>query len=319
MMDSREKRPSSFPFSTYDPTGLMPTSDPSKKVRPTGRRQEWFVKSTDVNGGALTYHMVNGWDAGGRFQVHPTTGVVTVANSSKINREDASRYLIRAYASDGNLASSGRYYYVYVTNVAPSTPSDINGAANSVVEGAGSNTLVGITARSTDPNGTRNGGGVSYSLANSAGNRFKIHSSTGVVSVRTPSLITTSRRPAITSRCVLPTASQAVIATKVIHDCGPERRPLYATDVNTSPNRVAEAATTGTTVGLTARSSDPNGPAPAYRLTDDADGRFQISAVKRRRYSKGRHEAGIFEDAMSHAVTVEAGHRCRKEDGLIYH
>ena len=39
---------------------------------------------------------------------------------------------------------------------------------------------------------------------------------------------------------------------------------------------VAEGAANGTAVGITAFSTDPNGPAPTYALTNDAGGRFAI-------------------------------------------
>ena len=69
--------------------------------------------------------------------------------------------------------------------MAPSTPADSNAAANSVAEGAANGTTVGITASSTDPNGPA----VSFSLTDSAGGRFAINPSTGVVTVANGSLI----------------------------------------------------------------------------------------------------------------------------------
>jgi hypothetical protein len=60
-----------------------------------------------------------------------------------------------------------------------------NAAANSVAEGAAVNTLVGITANSTDAEQA-----VTYSLASdSSGGGFKIDATTGVVTVADPSKI----------------------------------------------------------------------------------------------------------------------------------
>ena len=44
-------------------------------------------------------------------------------------------------------------------------------------------------------------------------------------------------------------------------------------------NTVAEGAANGSTVGITASSVDPNGPATTYSLTDNAGGRFAINAT----------------------------------------
>ena len=58
-----------------------------------------------------------------------------------------------------------------VLSLPPSTATDQNGAANSVVEGAAANTLVGITAAATSQFGFP----ITYSLtADSSGGGFKI-------------------------------------------------------------------------------------------------------------------------------------------------
>lgn len=73
---------------------------------------------------------------------------------------------------------------VVAVNDAPSTPTDSNGATNTVAENAANGTTVGITALSTDPDST-----VSYSLTDNAGGRFAIDSSTGVITVLNGTLL----------------------------------------------------------------------------------------------------------------------------------
>jgi DNA-binding protein len=73
---------------------------------------------------------------------------------------------------------------VTAVNDAPSTPTDTNGTTNTVVENAANGTTVGLTASSTDPDGS-----VSYSLTDNAGGRFAIDSGTGVVTVLDGSLL----------------------------------------------------------------------------------------------------------------------------------
>lgn len=69
---------------------------------------------------------------------------------------------------------------VTVNNVAPTTPADNNSDANEVTENATGDTLVGITAKSTDVGVLDT---VTYSLSDDAGGRFAINATTGVVSV----------------------------------------------------------------------------------------------------------------------------------------
>ena len=123
--------------------------------------------------------------SGGGFTINSTTGVVTVADASKIDYESAAghAYTITAQASDGTLTSS-QTFTIAVGDVAPSTPVDSNAAANSVAEGAAAGTSVGITASASDVNGPA----VSYSLTgDTSGGGFTINAATGVVTVADPS------------------------------------------------------------------------------------------------------------------------------------
>src|SRR5207253_1200103 len=64
-------------------------------------------------------------DAGGRFAINGSTGVVTVANGSLLDYESAPghQYSITVVASDGTLTSS-QSFTIGVTDVAPSQPTD---------------------------------------------------------------------------------------------------------------------------------------------------------------------------------------------------
>jgi hypothetical protein len=140
--------------------------------------------STDAEQ-AVTYSLASD-SSGGGFKIDAITGVVSVADPSKINFETAAghAYTITVNSNDG-YTSSSQSFTINVTDIAPSTPVDSNAAANTVAEGAAANTLVGITASSTDVNGP----GVTWSLSNSASGAFKIDPTTGVVSVADPSKI----------------------------------------------------------------------------------------------------------------------------------
>ena len=65
--------------------------------------------STDINGPAVTYSLT-GDSSGGGFTINAATGVVTVADSTKIDFETAAghAYSVTAQASDGRAASARR-------------------------------------------------------------------------------------------------------------------------------------------------------------------------------------------------------------------
>jgi len=134
------------------------------------------ANSTDAEQ-AVTYSLASD-SSGGGFKIDATTGVVTVADPSKINFETAAghAYTITVNSNDG-YTSTSQSFTINVTDIAPSTPVDSNAGANTVAEGAAANTLVGITASSTDVNGP----GVTWSLSNSANGAFKIDPVTALV------------------------------------------------------------------------------------------------------------------------------------------
>ncbi|MGF9562975.1 VCBS domain-containing protein [Neorhizobium sp. JUb45] len=135
------------------------------------------ARGTDVDGDVLTYSLTD--TAGGRFAINAATGVVTVANGASLNYESAQSHQITVKAADTSGAFTTQTFTIAVTNVAPTLPVDGNGSANSVEENAQNGTLVGITASSMDVSG----GAVTYSLTDSAGGRFAINATTGVVTV----------------------------------------------------------------------------------------------------------------------------------------
>ena len=150
------------------------------------------ASSTDVNGPAVTYSLV-GDTSGGGFTINATTGVVTVADSTKIDFETPAghAYTITVQASDGTLTSS-QAFAIAVTDVAPSTPIDSDAATNTIAEGAANGSTVGVTASSTDVNGPA----VTYSLiGDTSGGGFTINAATGWSPSPIPSKIDFEIRP----------------------------------------------------------------------------------------------------------------------------
>jgi Ca2+-binding RTX toxin-like protein len=147
-----------------------------------------IASATDPDSTPIVYSLdVN---PNGIFAIDPTTGVVTVADASKLNFEAATSHEIVIKATDDNGNGSSRYETFTINildgNDAPGTITDVNVAANTVAENSAIGTEVGITASSTDSNP---GDYVSYALYDDAGGRFAIDWSTGVVTVANDALL----------------------------------------------------------------------------------------------------------------------------------
>lgn len=254
---------------------------------------------------SVTYSLASD-NSGGGFKIDSVTGVVTVADPTRINFETAPghAYTITVNSSDG-ITSSSQSFTIGVTDIAPSTPVDSNAGANTVAEGAAANTLVGVTASSTDINGP----GVTWSLSDSANGAFKIDAATGVVSVADPSKIDfentapghTLGLTAVASDGTLSSSQNFTINVSDISLTTP-------VDGNAAANTIAEGAANGSTVGITASAVDPNGPATTYSLIGDTSlGGFTINTATGVVTVADANKIN-FETAPGHAysVTVQA-------------
>ncbi|WP_018898978.1 cadherin domain-containing protein [Rhizobium sp. 2MFCol3.1] len=264
----------------------------------TGTTVGITASAADVNGGTVTYSLVD--NAGGRFAISSTTGVVTVANGALLDYETATSHSIVVKASDPSGAFTTQTFTIDVGNVAPSTPTDTSSAANTVLEGAANGTLVGITASATDVNG----GTVTYSLADDAGGRFAIDGKTGVVTVANGALLDYETA---TSHSIVVKASDpsGLYAAQTFVIAVGNVAPSAPVDADTTNNTVAENAANGTLVGITASSSDVNGGTITYTLTNDAQGRFKIDSTTGV-VSVANGTLLDYETATSHTITVKA-------------
>jgi hypothetical protein len=108
------------------------------------------VTGTDIDAGdTLTYSLID--DAGGRFEVDATSGVITVKNSSGLDYEDASAHVIVVRATDSQNAFVDRSITLSVTDIVGETLTGGSGAdllqgniGNETLIGSGGNdTLIG--------------------------------------------------------------------------------------------------------------------------------------------------------------------------------
>src|SRR6185503_19106404 len=133
------------------------------------------------------------------------------ADASQLNYEDATSHDITVRASDPSGAFNDTTFTIEVTDVAPSAPTDSDGATGgSISEGAANGDAVGITATSSDVNG----GTVTFSLFDDATS----HDITVRASDPSGAFNDTTFTVAVTDVAEAPTAAVAI--TAVADDTG---------------------------------------------------------------------------------------------------
>ncbi len=105
--------------------------------------------STDTPPSAITYSLAD--DAGGRFQIDPGTGVVSVANGALLDYETAASHQITVQAEDAAINTSTETFTINVTNAAPTAD-----AGGPYATGEGTTVVLDGSA-SSDP-----GGGIAF-------------------------------------------------------------------------------------------------------------------------------------------------------------
>ena len=264
--------------SPYDlSAGALAVNENSTNLTVLGSVVGWDVDSSG-NGEVLTYSLTD--DANGRFAINGSTGQIMVADGSLLDREVSASHSITVRVSDASGATFDKSFTIAVIDVNEfnaSTPLDLNTTANSLAENAANGSLVGITAYTVDADATTSA--ITYSLDNSAGGRFAIDITTGVVTVADGSLL---NYEAATSHSI------TVRATSADGSSATQTYTIALSDVNESPistmsdangisNFSLENAVAGSTVGITALATDDDGTdAVSYSLDDSAGGRFAI-------------------------------------------
>ncbi len=127
------------------------------------------ASASDPAGGGVTYSLAD--DAGGRFAIDANTGVVTVADYTLIDYENATSHDILVHASDGNLFGSDTLFTVAVAasgnDTFAGTPASDTfyggmgddtlssaGAADTLYGGSGADTVTGGGGNDTVSGGT---------------------------------------------------------------------------------------------------------------------------------------------------------------------
>jgi len=260
----------------------------------------------DATNNTISYTLDD--DAGGRFAIDGTTGVVTVADGTLLDREAAASHNITVRATSQDTSFSTQVFTITVTDVDEfdvGAVSDTDAGANSVAENAAIGTMVGITAFASDADATTNG--ITYTLDNSAGGRFAIDGTTGVVTVANGTLL--DREAAANHNITVRATSQdgsfstqgfAIAVTDVN-----EFAVGAIGDTDALANGAPENSPAGTPVGITAFASDADATTNTvtYSLDDDAGGRFAIDVATGVVRVAGALD---YEAAASHNIIVRA-------------
>lgn len=249
----------------------------------------------------VTYSLGTAGDSS-LFAINPTTGIVTTAVS--LDAEIATTRTVEVIATSGASSSSETFTVnvldVNEFDVGPTTDSDLT--SNAVDE----NTLgayTGVTASASDLDATD---GVSYSLpAGTLDNDlFQINSATGEVSTLTAldyeTDISHDIRVLATSDDGTTSTADFSIAVNNVADSpiGP------VVDIEGAVGgSVAEDASVGATVGITAQAIEPDSEAVTYTLDVDAGGLFDIDSLTGVVTVAGALD---YETAVSHDIVVLA-------------
>jgi VCBS repeat-containing protein len=215
-----------------------------------------------------TFSLVD--DAGGRFAIHPRTGIITVTNSALIDFDMASSHTISVRVIDAGRLARTESFTISVVNT-NETPIDISLTGDTIQENTASGTVVGtVTTQDPDANDSH-----VYSLVDNAGGRFTIDLNTGQVTVLDGSLLD---HEGATSHSITVRSTDSgglmIDRTFTISVSNINEAP---TALSLSSQSVAENSAIGTVVGTVATTDQDLADTHTYALVDDAGGRFAIN------------------------------------------
>jgi Ca2+-binding RTX toxin-like protein/uncharacterized OB-fold protein len=207
-------------------------------------------------------------------QANIDAGVIKYSNDGSEVANDSFKFTV----SDGTNSLGEQTFDINVTAVNDNPvvgPTDSNTVdADTVAENANVGVLVGIIASASDADfGTT----ITYSLSNSAGGKFAIDATSGVVSVAGALDYENAASHNITVLATSSDGSESSQTFNITVTNVNDNPVLGPTDNNAAVNTVAENASPGATVGITALASDADSDATVtYTLSNDAGGKFAI-------------------------------------------
>jgi VCBS repeat-containing protein len=271
------------------------------------------VSGTDADtGDSKTYSLTD--NAGGRFAINSSTGVVTVANRTLLNYEAATSHNVTVRVTDRAGLTYDEIFTINVSDVneaAPRITSNGAGATAAINVAENATAVTTVTASDADTRQT-----LTYSIVGGAdAAKFAINSGTGALSfVSAPDFEapTDSGRNNVYDVTVQVSDGNGGIDTQAIGVTvtAVNERP---TDLSLSASTVVENAANGTVVGTVTGTDVDAGDTKSYTLTNTAGGRFAINRTTGV-LTVANSTLLNYEAATSHAVTVRVTDRA----GLTY-
>ena len=275
------------------------------------------ASDADGTNNTISYSFDKDSQTSGFFSIDASSGVVTLANSNSLDYETATSHdiVIKASSSDGSTDSES--FTVAVTDVDEfdvTPPTDSDSDTNQIAENSNSGTTVGITASASDGDGTNNT--VSYSFDNDllTSGFFSIDASSGVVTLTNSNNLDyeTATSHDIVIKATSTDGSTATSSTLTINVIDHDEFDVSTpTDSDSATNQIAENASSGTTVGITAAASDDDGTnnTVSYSFDNDsqtsADNLFSI-ASDTGIVTLANSNSLDYETATSHDIVVKA-------------
>ncbi len=252
-----------------------------------------------------TFSIIAG-DVTGAFAID-NTGRITVADSVQLDYETTTSWSLTVRVRDTAGASANAIITINLTDVNDNDPViTSHGGVNTVSLSLAENTTAVTTISSMDADA---GTIVTYSIIGNDAGLFQIDTNTGVLSFQ---LSTDYETPldadgnnvyevSVSATDGVRTDSQSLLIT--VTDAS-ESAVTAILDSNIAMETVAENATTGTPIGITAFADDADGTdTVSYSLLNSAGGRFVIDGVT----GVVTLASGLdYETATSHTIRVQA-------------
>ncbi|MEZ9526521.1 beta strand repeat-containing protein [Enterovibrio norvegicus] len=224
---------------------------------------------------SVTYSLLD--NAGGKFLINGTTGVVTVAGNLDYETATSHAIIVQARSTDGSTTT--QTYTINVANVDALTGdtdasvgaiTDTDADVDQISDVAAIGTTIGIDVSAVDADGDN----IVYSLSDDASGLFTIDSSTGVVTVAADLSGLAGSSQSINVVATSSDGSSSNLGFEIdVIDGGAGA----ISDADSAQNMTGDASN-GKYINLTAVSVDGTGDSVTYSLTDSYGGAFAINA-----------------------------------------
>ncbi len=215
-----------------------------------------IVMANDPDGSDLSYSITAG-NTGAAFAINPTTGEITVANSTALDFETTPSFTLTVDVSDGSLNASNT---VTINLINVNESPIIVAQTFSIAENSAAATSVG-TVLASDPDADDTS---SFAItAGNTNNAFAIDAHTGAITIATQSALDYETNPTfsltitITDNGSLTASNSISINLTDVNDVAPV--------INSSSFDIAENSTNGTVAGAVSI-TDPDGAAPIFSI-----------------------------------------------------